>query len=69
MPDEVVTADRMASAEAALVDMPVMVARKAGGVVGYAVSSSLGSQAHLPIIQAMLRTYPGSPDAYIYGPV
>jgi L-amino acid N-acyltransferase YncA len=55
--------------DAALADMPVIVARKVGQVVGYAVSSSLGSQAHLPIIQAMLRAYPGSPGAYIYGPV
>src|SRR5262245_36004673 len=55
--------------EAALDDMPVLVARKGGRVVGYLVSSSPVSQAHVPIIQAMLRAYPGPPDAYLYGPI
>jgi L-amino acid N-acyltransferase YncA len=55
--------------EAALGDMPVTVARKAGRVVGYLVSSSITAQRHVPIVQAMLRAYPGSPDAYTYGPV
>jgi L-amino acid N-acyltransferase YncA len=54
---------------AALADMPVMVARKTGQVVGYLVASSIPSQAHLPVIQAMLRAYPAPPEAYIYGPI
>jgi L-amino acid N-acyltransferase YncA len=55
--------------EAALSDSPVIVARKAGQVVGYLVSSSKAAQSHVPLIQAMLRVYPGAPDAYLYGPV
>jgi L-amino acid N-acyltransferase YncA len=55
--------------EAALSDMPVIVARKGGLVVGYLVSSSLTAQGHVPIIAAMLRAYPAAPDAYLYGPI
>jgi RimJ/RimL family protein N-acetyltransferase len=49
--------------------MPVIVARKAGRVVGYLVSSSKAAQGHVPIIQVTLRAYPGAPDAYLYGPI
>jgi L-amino acid N-acyltransferase YncA len=55
--------------EAAISDMPVVVARNNGQVVGYVVSTPLTAQAHVAIIQAMLRAYPGSSDAYNYGPI
>jgi len=55
--------------KAALSDMPIIVARRAGRVVGYLVSSSLTSQGHSPPIQAMLKAYPGAPGAYAYGPI
>jgi L-amino acid N-acyltransferase YncA len=55
--------------ETAIRDMPVLVARDTGTVVGYVVSTSMAAQAHVPIIAAMLRAYPGSPDAYNYGPI
>jgi L-amino acid N-acyltransferase YncA len=55
--------------EDALSDLPIIVARKSGCVVGYLVSSSKAAQAHVPIIQATLRTYPGAADAYVYGPI
>ena len=55
--------------EAALDDLPVIVARRNGQVVGYLLSSSRAAQAHVPIVQAMFRAYAGSPDAYIYGPI
>jgi L-amino acid N-acyltransferase YncA len=55
--------------EGALNDMPIIVARKSGRVVGYLVSSSRAAQGHVPIIQATLRAYPGAPDSYLYGPV
>jgi L-amino acid N-acyltransferase YncA len=55
--------------ETAIADMPVMVARRVGHVVGYVVSTPLAAQAREPIIQAMLRAYPGSPGAYNYGPI
>jgi hypothetical protein len=55
--------------EAALCDLPVIVARRGGRVVGYLVSSSKAAQAHVPIIRATLEAYPGAPDAYLYGPI
>jgi len=55
--------------EKAIVDMPIVVARSDENVVGYVVSTSLTAQAHEPIIQVMLRAYPGSPGAYNYGPI
>ena len=55
--------------EAARAEMPLIVARRDGLVVGYLVASTVQSQAHIPIVQCMLRVYPGAPDSYIYGPV
>ena len=55
--------------EAALAQMPVVLARKDGQVVGYLVASTLSSQAHVPIIQSMMRAYSPVPDAYLYGPI
>jgi L-amino acid N-acyltransferase YncA len=55
--------------ENALADMPIIVARKSGQIVGYLVSSSKAAQAHVPIVEATLRAYPGCADAYIYGPI
>jgi L-amino acid N-acyltransferase YncA len=55
--------------EAAITDMPIIVAHSEGRVVGYLVSTPLVAQAHNSIIQAMLRAYPGSPGAYNYGPI
>jgi L-amino acid N-acyltransferase YncA len=53
----------------AIAEMPIVVARMDGNVVGYVVSTPLTAQTHEPIIQAMLRAYPGSPGAYNYGPI
>ena len=55
--------------EQAIADMPVIVARSGGDVVGYVVSTPLTAQAHSPIVRAMLASYPGSPGAYNYGPI
>ena len=56
--------------EAAVAEMPVIVARKQGRVVGYLISASRESYAGVPVVEAMLRSYPGaSPDADVYGPV
>lgn len=55
--------------EAALADMPVMVARREGRVVGYLVSGSFAAYAHLPIVQAQLHVYPCGDGAYEYGPI
>jgi len=54
---------------AAVAAMPVMVARRNGRLVGYALSSTFLSQAHVPIIQAMLRSHAIPPGACLCGPV
>ncbi len=56
--------------EAAVAEMPVIVAKKEGRVVGYLISASRARYAGVPVVEAMLRAYPGAaPDAYAYGPV
>jgi predicted N-acetyltransferase YhbS len=52
----------------ALSENSVMVARDQGLAIGYIVSTSIAAQAHIPIVEAMLRACP-SRDAYIHGPV
>jgi hypothetical protein len=47
----------------------VIAAKRNGQVVGYLVFGSLAAQSKVPIVQAMLKAYPGTPDAYNYGPV
>src|SRR3712207_3008585 len=55
--------------EAAITAVPVIVARQAGRVVGYLVSSPLEAYAEVPVVRAMLQAYRGAPDAYVYGPI
>jgi predicted GNAT superfamily acetyltransferase len=55
--------------EAALEDLPQIVARRDGKIVAYLLAGSRGLHAQTPIIQAMFRAYPGSHDAYVYGPI
>jgi L-amino acid N-acyltransferase YncA len=55
--------------EKAITEMPVIVARRDGRVIGYVVSSSLAAQAHVPIVGAMLCVYRGGAGAYLYGPI
>jgi predicted N-acetyltransferase YhbS len=55
--------------EKVIADMPAMVARKDGLVIGYVLSSPLAIHAHLPIIDTMMRAYRGSAGAYLYGPI
>src|SRR5262249_6567613 len=38
-------------------------------IVGYLLAGSPGVHVQTPIIQAMFRAYPGSHDAYVYGPI
>ena len=46
--------------ENAIKDLPIVVARRAGRLVGYLVSSAPGSTQHLPLPQAKQRAYPGA---------
>lgn len=55
--------------ETVILDMPIIVARRDGLVVGYLVSGPFSAQAHNPILAAMLKAYPGSPGTYNYGPI
>jgi GNAT superfamily N-acetyltransferase len=55
--------------EAAICDMPLVVAKRGAHVVGYAVSTPVAAQAHDPIVKAMLAAYPPRRDGYIYGPI
>ena len=55
--------------EAAVGDAQVIVARYNGRVVGYLVFCTFAAQAHVPLVQAMLKAYKGTPDAYNYGPI
>jgi len=50
--------------ENAIKDLPIVVARRAGRLVGYLVSSAPGSTQHLPLPQAKQRAYPGGAGAY-----
>ncbi|HEY7298413.1 MAG TPA: GNAT family N-acetyltransferase [Xanthobacteraceae bacterium] len=55
--------------EAVLERMPVVVARRAGQVVGYVASAPLDIMANVPIVAAMLHAYQGLMDPYLYGPI
>jgi L-amino acid N-acyltransferase YncA len=55
--------------EAAIKDMPIVVARREGRLVGYLVSSSPAATRHLALPQAKHRAYPAGPGAYNSGPL
>ena len=55
--------------ERVLSEMPIIIARRDGRIVGYLVSSPVSVAAGAPIIQAKLRAYPGSRNPYNHGPV
>jgi predicted GNAT superfamily acetyltransferase len=49
--------------------MPQIVARSNGQLTGFLMTTTREMNADLAIVQAMLAAYPGSPDAYVYGPI
>jgi RimJ/RimL family protein N-acetyltransferase len=53
----------------AIFEKSIVVGRRNGKVVGYVLGTSLGAKAHVPMIQAMLRSFPAPRDCYLYGPV
>lgn len=55
--------------DAAVAREAILVARRDGRVAGYVISGELAAQAHVPIVQAMLRAYPAAPGTYLYGPI
>jgi predicted GNAT superfamily acetyltransferase len=50
-------------------EMPLIVARRGDRITGFLMTSTRTMNADIPIISAMLAAYPGTPDAYVYGPV
>lgn len=55
--------------EMLLRSMPIIVAKRGDEVVGYLITSEIKPGANAPVVEAMLQAYPGSPDAYVYGPI
>ena len=53
----------------AMQEMPLIVARHDGKVVGYVVATSLAAQMHIPIVQTMVGKFPPPTDCFIQGPV
>ena len=50
-------------------EMPIVVARLDGTVVGYALATSIAAKAHVGIVQTMLRAFAAPSNCYLYGPV
>lgn len=50
-------------------EMPMIVARRGDLITGFLMTSSRAMNADVPIINAMLAAYPGTADAYVYGPI
>src|SRR6516164_4067394 len=50
-------------------EMPIIVARRDGVVVGYALATSIAAKSHVGIVQTMLRAFPAPSNCYLYGPV
>ena len=50
-------------------EMPLIVARRSDHIMGFLMTSTRDMNADVPIISAMLAAYPGTLDAYVYGPV
>jgi predicted GNAT superfamily acetyltransferase len=50
-------------------DIPVIVARRNGRVIGFLLSSTQEMHTGVPIIEAMLAAYSDAADFYVYGPI
>ncbi len=55
--------------QAAIANEAIVVARRDDKIAGYVVSGELSAQAHVPVVQAMLRAYAPPPNSYLYGPI
>jgi len=55
--------------ERTMSEMPIVVARRDGILVGYALATSVAAKLHVGIVQTMLRAFPAPPNCYLYGPV
>jgi predicted GNAT superfamily acetyltransferase len=50
-------------------ERPLIVARRSDRVVAFLINGTREMNDDVPIIRAMLEAYPGTADAYVYGPV
>ncbi|OQS10788.1 N-acetyltransferase [Chromobacterium violaceum] len=50
-------------------DLPAVAALRDGRIVGVLFASSTTQPSPPPPVAAMLRAWPGEPDAYVYGPI
>lgn len=50
-------------------ELPLMVARRDANIIAFLMTSARDMNDDIPIIRAMLNVYPGTSDAYIYGPI
>lgn len=48
-------------------EMPLIIARRGDGIVGFLMTSTRAMNADVLIIRTMLAAYPGTSDAYVYG--
>jgi predicted GNAT superfamily acetyltransferase len=48
---------------------PLIVARRDVRIVAFLMTSTREMNGNIPIIRAMLDVYPGTSDAYVYGPI
>lgn len=55
--------------ERAVADLPIVIARRRGQLVGFIVSSSQEATRHLALPQAKYAAYPAGADAYNSGPI
>ena len=55
--------------ERSMEEMPIIVAKRRGQLVGYLVSSSRMATQHFALSEAKFRAYPAAPDAYNSGPL
>jgi L-amino acid N-acyltransferase YncA len=55
--------------ERSMDEMPIIVATRAGALVGYLVSSSRNATRHIALSEAKYRAYPTLPDSYNSGPL
>jgi predicted GNAT superfamily acetyltransferase len=44
-------------------------AKRDGRVTGFLLASARTTNADVPVVRAMFNAYPGTPDAYVYGPI
>ena len=52
-----------------MLEMPIVVARRDGVVIGYALATSIAAKSHVGVVQTMMRAFPAPPNSYLYGPV